>query len=199
LKDVLEPGFYGGPGGIMVDGGYTMKRMLILCALCLSISVGLASEGSPGVVGLSGGAGIGYTGLALVSESPGLALLNLRLGGFIQYSPFALGPGALGAELGAWLFYLPTPTGFFMGEFPVLAVYDIGLSKNSKVTIQGGYCLLAGAAEGASLIHGLDVGARFGFGHLFAEASLVFPLYSALDGETYEGVLFPHFEFGWRF
>jgi hypothetical protein len=176
-----------------------MKKTLILCALCFSIFVGLASEGSPGVLGLSGGAGIGYTGRMPLNDSPGIALVNLRLGGFIQYSPFVLGPGAFGAELGAWLFYLPTQTGIFMGEFPVLAVYDIGLSKNSKVTIQGGYCLLAGSGEDISLIHALDVGARFGFGHLFAEASLVFPLYSALDGETYEGVLFPHFEFGWRF
>jgi hypothetical protein len=181
---------------MMDPGGYTMKRMLCVSAICLSLSIGLASQESSA---LSGGAGIGYTGIMPLTDSPGVALVNLRLGGFIQYAPIRIGPGALGAELGAWLFYIPTRTGIFMGEFPLLLAYGIGLPKNTEVTLQGGYCLSAGAGEDASLVHALDVGARFAFGRLFAEASLVFPLYSALDGETYEGAVFPHFEFGWRF
>lgn len=175
-----------------------MKRLsiaLIASAIFLAPLAAVA-EGS----GLEAGLGLGVDGILPVTGDYGLLglVMDLRAGGYVGYSPFAVGNAALGLEIGAWAFALPLgERPLVMAEIPAYLTARFPIGDRSSFTAQAGYCLMLGVGEDVELTHCAALGARFLFGRHFAEAGAFAPLASS-EGGAVSFALLPHAAFGWR-
>lgn len=182
-----------------------MKKILAPIMLAAVVAAGAAAQSpepgnGPAATGLSGGLGMAVNGILPLTGEYGLLglALDLRAGGYLNYSPLAIGNAGLGIEAAAWVFALPLPGSFFfMAEAPVFLAARIPLAPALEIIPQLGYCAMIGVGQSAELTHCAAAGARLVFGGHFAELGAYTPVVS--DGEAVtETRILPHAAFGWR-
>jgi hypothetical protein len=179
-----------------------LKRVTLL-ALIFVLAVGVSFAESPKAetgLGPSGGLGLGYTGILTSEGWLSLAILDLRLGGYFQYNFARLGPGALGAEIGAWAFVLPSENRWLMlSELPLSLDYQLTLGHGWDLTAQLGYALFFGSADDLGLYHCQVTGLRVSSGHFFCALAAYIP-FAASGGYALTSItVWPHAEIGYRF
>lgn len=177
-----------------------MKRLLLCICVCLLVLAPAFTQEDQASLGPSGGLGLGFTGSVFSTGYVSLAFLDLRLGGFFQYDFARLGPGSLGAELGAWGFVIPSEISWLvLAEFPALLDYSLAIGGGWTLTAQLGYALYLGMADDYELFHCQVTGLRFSKKHLFWAIAAYIPLIS-FEGDTIGNFcVWPHLEFGYRF
>jgi hypothetical protein len=179
-----------------------MKRFVTLSLICALTAATAFTQGlnAEGKLGPSGGIGLGYTGILTSAGWISLGVLDLRLGGYFECDFARVGPGALGAEIGAWAFVIPAASNWLLlSEFPLTLDYGIGIAGGWQLTAQLGYALTVDNGEDMGFYHCQVTGLRASKGHFFGELAAYIPFAASGDFALSSFALWPHAEIGYRF